>query len=143
MDDTVGNEDISQHNLGVVDEDTAVVDGDSQVSPVQGGNDSAIPDGRRVDRLSTNDSVVGKDTGDLLGGEVAKARADSLESGVVGSENGDILSGVDGIHEVGRIESTTERSEASSSGSAGDVLGQSKEAVDHVDDTASEVDVRL
>lgn len=140
MNNTVGDENVRGDDASTVDKDLSVDDGDGQVGAINGleggtvGQTAAVADG------SGND-VVGKDAGDLLGGEVTKTGADGLESSVAGSEDGDILGGVDGLNKVGGGKSSSEGRETCGDGSVGSSLGDGKDRVDDVDNTAGESNI--
>jgi hypothetical protein len=140
VDDTVGNEDIRGDNTGTVDKNLSVSNGDGQVCTVSGLEGSSVGQ-RAAVAHSTGNDVVGKDAGYLLSGKVGKAGTDSLESSVVGSEDGNILGGVDGVDEVGRVESAGERSQTCGKSGLGGGLGQSKDSVNDVDYTTGEVNI--
>jgi hypothetical protein len=111
---TVGNENIGDDDAGVVHEDASIVDGDGQFISVHCRESSSVLQTRAVAGFAANNSVVGKNVGNLLSGEVTKTRADSLESSVVGCEDGDVRCVVDSAEQLGRLERTAKRSQPSS-----------------------------
>ena len=66
-----------------------------------------------------------------------------MEGFVGRREDGDIGSVVDGVKKVSRVDSTAQRREVSSRECVGCVLRNDQQAVDDVDDTASEVYVLI
>lgn len=138
VDDTVGDQDISGDDLGVVNENTLVADGDGEHLAVGGGELSAVHEAGRV-ADGAGDNMVGQDAGEVLGGQVAESRANVLESLVGGSEDGDIGGGVDGVDEVSSDDGTTEGGETSSGEDIGRDHGDGQHSVDDVNDTTSEV----
>jgi hypothetical protein len=141
MYNTVSNKNVGSENASIVHKDTPVVDGDGQVCTVHSLERSSVLQTRAVARDTTDNSMVRKDISDLLSGEVSKSGTDGLESRVVRREDSDVRCVVDGAREVGRVERTTERSQSSSAESVGSTYGQSKDMINNVNHTASEVDV--
>jgi hypothetical protein len=139
MDNTVGNENIGSNDARAVNEDTATVDGDSQVLAVQSLEHGAILQARAVAGLHSNDRMIGENVLDLVGSEASESATDSLERGVVWRENGDVRGGVNGAEEGGCVKGTTERAQTSSGESVGSHQGQSKDRVDDVNDTSGEI----
>jgi hypothetical protein len=141
MYNTVSNKNVGSENASIVHKDTPVVDGDGQVCTVHSLERSSVLQTRAVARDTADNSMVRKDIGDLLSGEVSKSGTDGLESRIVRREDGDVRCVVDSAQEVGRVERTTERSQSSSAKSVGGTCGQSKDMINNVNHTASEVDV--
>lgn len=141
MYNTVSNKNVGSENASIVHKDTPVVDGDGQVCTVHSLERSSVLQTRAVARDTADNSMVRKDTSDLLSGEVSKSGTDGLEGRVVRREDGDVRCVVDSAREVGRVERTTERSQSSSAESVGSTCGQSKDMINNVNHTASEVDV--
>jgi len=140
VDDTVGNENVRGDDASTVDKDLSVSNGDGQVGAVYGLEGGAVGQAAAVTDSAGN-NVVGKDACDLLGGEVTKTGADGLESSVAGGEDGDILGGVDGLNKVGSGKSSSEGRQTSGDGSVGSSLGDGKDSVDDVDNTAGESNI--
>jgi hypothetical protein len=141
MYNTVSNKNVGSENASIVHKDTPVVDGDGQVCTVHSLERSSVLQTRAVARDTTHNSMVRKDISDLLGGEVSKSGTDGLKSRVVRREDGDVRCVVDSAREVGRVERTTERSQSSSAESVDSICGQSKDMINNVNHTASEIDV--
>lgn len=57
MDNAVGDENIGDDDLGVVDEDAVVVDGDGDVGTVDGGDGGAVYEAGRVSDCAGNHVV--------------------------------------------------------------------------------------
>ena len=87
--------------------------------------------------------MVCQNVSDLLGSEVGKGRADVLECLVVGCEDCYIRCVVDGVDEIGCVESAAEGGEACSREGVYGSLRQDQQTVDDVDDTSSEVYVLI
>jgi hypothetical protein len=139
MDNTVGNENIGSNDARAVNEDTATVDGDGQVLAIQSLEHGAVLQTGAVARFRSNDRMVGENILDLVGSEAGESATDSLERGVVWREDGDVRGGVNGAEERGCVKGTTERAQTSSGESVGSHQGQSKDRIDDVNDTSSEV----
>lgn len=108
VDNTVCDENIGNGDLGAVYEDaTLLANGDCEVGAVEGGQSSAVGNSRRVTNGAGN-NVVGQDAGNVLSGEVAKSRANVLESLVGRSKDGDVGCGVNRLDEVGGVQCTAE-----------------------------------
>ena len=85
--------------------------------------------------------MVLKDASKLLHGQIWQCRADGLEGSVVGYKHGEVLCGVNSVGEVRLHESASGITESSINGRSGNVGGDGKDSVDHVDDTSGEVHV--
>jgi hypothetical protein len=123
-----------------VDKDVSTVDRDSEVTSVNSGKNSSVPQTSAVSN-GTLDDVVGQDVGDIRGAEVGKSRANGLEGSVGRCEDGNITEVVDGVDKVSGSECAGQRSQAGGQSGVGRLLGKSKDAVDDVDHTAGEVNV--
>ena len=107
MDDAVGNENVGDNDLGVVNENAVVVDGDGDVGAVDGGDGGAVCEARRVSDCTGN-HVVSKDLGEVVGGEAGEGRTNVLEGLIGGCEDGYVGGGVHGFDQVGGNESTAD-----------------------------------
>ena len=87
------------------------------------------------------DDVVLQDGGSLLSSEVAQGRANVLKRSVVGGEDGQVGGRVDGLGEVGGVNCTQERTQASFLSDHADVRGNGEEAIDDMDHTTVECNV--
>jgi hypothetical protein len=141
VDNTVGNENIGGDDTRAVDEDTATVNGDGQVLAVQSLEHSSVGQTRAVTGSRSHNRMVGENISDLLRSKAGKTAADGLECGVIWRKYGDVGGGVNGVQEVGGVEGTTERAQTSSGESVGSAQRQSKNGVDDVDNTTSEVHI--
>lgn len=101
---TVGNEHVGDDNLCVVDEDTIAADGDGDALAVDGLERSAVGKLGRVPNC-TGDDVVGQDAAKLSNADIGCQGGNALESLVGGSENGQVGGVVDGVNEVGLLDS--------------------------------------
>lgn len=61
VDDTVGNQHVGLNDTGVVNENVATLDSDSDVSAVECSQGAAVHDVGAVERWAASDHVVGKD----------------------------------------------------------------------------------
>jgi hypothetical protein len=141
MNDTVGNEDISDGDASAVDEDaTLLADGDGEIVTVQGSKDGSVLETRGVAN-SAVDNVVGQDVSNVLNGGIGKSRANITESLSSGSKDGNVWCSVHSIEQVGRVQGTAKAGQVGRCQSIRNVRGQDEESVNNVDHTASEVDV--
>ena len=164
MDDTVGDENVGNEDLGAVDEDGAVGEGDGDVISLQGFGGGAVHEHGAVKDGAFDDwsgdvsivawraecgqgceklTVVAENGGELIDAEVADGGTDVLEGHIVGHEDGEVGSGVDGRDEFGLGQSTGGGTEAGCDGGGGDVLRNGEDGVDDVDNAAGEVGVLL
>lgn len=136
--DAVGDEDISQHDLGIVDVNVAVADRD--VDGLAGeGLDGRVGEGRAVGDCA-GDDVVLQDGGEVFLRDVVEG-AEGGEGVVVGGEDCDVLGGEEGVDEVGGGGGAREGGQVGGGGGVDDVLGDGEDGVDDVDDAAGELDV--
>lgn len=141
MNDTVGDEDVSDGDASAVDKDaTLLADGNREVLAIEGGKDGAIHDIRRV-ADSAVDYMVGQYVGDIRIGEVGKSRANVLESLAGRREDSDIGCGVDSLEEVCRVQSTAERGKVGSCKGIRNDFRKGEESVNDMNHTTSEVNV--
>lgn len=91
MGHTVGDEDVSNNHLGVVDEDAAVTAHSDRHGRSLESSDGAVGQGRAVSH-GASDNVVLQDGRKLLHGQSRDKVGDSLEAGVRGSKDGNVLS---------------------------------------------------
>lgn len=141
MDDTVGDEDIRNDNLGLVDKDIAIMDDNVDILAL-GSLECAVLQRAAVSD-SAADNVVLEDALEVIAAEVAHDRANLGKGGVVGRKDGDVLGLGDIICDVGLGQGADDGREVGGDGGVGDVLGDGKNTVDDVDGAAGEVEVLL
>ena len=139
MDNTVGDQNISNNDGGVVDLDTRLGNLDLDVGSVESWDLARLELGGVGNGAS--DDVVGQDVGKLLDGKSGSDLGDSLESLVGWSEDGDVLSLGYGADEISLGEGTGELSKVVSSGGISDGCWDGENGVDNVDDSSIEGDI--
>lgn len=141
MEDTVGDENIRNDNLGLIDKDITVVDGNVDLLTL-GSSKSAVPQRAAVSN-SAIDNVVLENALEVIAAEITHNRTNIGKCGVVGSKDGNVLLLDDILSDVSLSKGTDDGREVGGDGSIGEVLGDAKYAVDDVDGTTSEVEVLL
>lgn len=87
---TVGNENVRDDNLGRVEEDVAVADGDLDRAALEGGDGLSILEGAAIAHSAVNDVVL-QDGGELLSGQRSDQVGNGGESTVLRGKDGDVL----------------------------------------------------
>ena len=136
---TVGDEDIRNDDLGLVDIDSSIVDGNVKILAI-GSSEGTVLKIAAVTK-SVVDNVVLENILEISLAGVGKDGANVGKGSVAGNKDGNVpLTG-----EVGQklrfCEGASSGGKVGSDGSIGDVLGDGKNAVDDVNDTAGEVKV--
>jgi hypothetical protein len=139
MVDTVGDEDIRNNDLGLVDPDSAVVDNNVELLTLRSGKRTVL-EGRAVAK-SVVDNVVLENALEIRLAQVGEDRANVGKGAVAGSKDSDVLLIGEVCDELGLGEGASNGGEVGGNGRVGKVLGKSEDLVDDVDDTASEVEV--
>jgi len=85
--------------------------------------------------------VVREDVSQLCRGEVGRSATNSREGQVRGREDRDVAGGVQGVSQVGGLESSGKYSQAGTNGCGGDVGRDREDTIDDVYYTTSEVDI--
>lgn len=136
---TVGDEDIRNNDLGLVDIDSSVVDGNVEILAI-GSSEGTVLKIAAVTK-SVVDDVVLENILEISLASIGKDGANVGKGAVAGNKDGDVpLTG-----EVGQklrfCEGASSGRKVGSDGSIGDVLGDGKNTVDDVNDTAGEVKI--
>ena len=136
----IRNQDVGSHDLGAVDEDGAVHNGDGHVVALECLDRGAV---RQVSAVGNGaiDDVVLEDARQLCHGQITDSRANGLESSIVGNEDGHVGQAVDGTDKVGVREGTGGGAQSSFYSGGGDVQWDGEHGVNHVKDTSSKVDI--
>ena len=138
MNNAVGDEDIGKDDLGVVNIDVAVADGDLDALAVE-GLDGSLLELAAVGN-GAGDDVVLEDALEVLLADVVEG-AELGEGFVVGGEDSDALGLEEGVDELGRGGGAGESGKVGGGGGVDDVAGDGQDGVDDVDDTTLELDV--
>lgn len=138
VDDAVAHENVGDRDLGAVDVDGAVDDGDVNVLARKCAH-GTVHQAAAVAEAA--DDVVLEPLGDLLHGEVGEDAPDGVEGVVARGKDGQIAGGVERLVEAGEPDGTGGSGEVRGNKRRGDVCGYSEDRVDDMDCATSEVDV--
>lgn len=139
MKNTVGDEDIRNNDLGLVDIDSSVVDGNVEILTI-GSSEGTVLECAAVAKSVVDDVVLENILEISLAG-VGKDGANVGKGTVAGNKDGDVPLTSEVGQKLRFCEGTSSGGKVGSNGSIGDVLGDGKNAVDDVNDTAGEVEV--
>lgn len=139
MDDSVGDQNISNNNVCVVDLDTRLGNLDLDFGSIESWDLAGLKLSRVGNGSSNN--VVGQDVSKLLDGKSGSDLGDSLESLVGWSEDGDVLSLGHSADEISLGEGTGELSKVVGSRGISDGCWDGENGVDNVDDSSIEGDI--
>lgn len=139
MDNTIGDEDIRDNDLGLIDKDSAVVNNNVELLTLRSG-ESTVLEGRAVAK-SVVDNVVLEDALKVRLAQVGEDRTNVGKGAVARSKDSDVLLIGEVCDELGLGESASNGGEVGGNGRVGKVLGNGEDLVDDVDDTTSEVEV--
>lgn len=139
VDDTVGDEHVGDDDLGLVDVDSAVVNLDVNLLTSSSGESAVLEVGAVAN--SVVDNMVPEDVHEIRLAGVGEDGANVGKGAVAGRKDGDVPGAGEVGDQLGLGESTSNGGEVGSNGSVGKVLGDSKNTVDDVDDTTSEVEI--
>jgi hypothetical protein len=136
---TVGDEDIRNNDLRLVDIDCSVIDGNVEILAI-GSSECTVLECAAVAK-SVVDDVVLENILEISLASVGKDRANVGKGAVAGNKDGDVpLTGEVG-QELRFCEGTSSGGQVGSNGSIRDVLGDGKNTVDDVNDAAGEVKI--
>lgn len=141
VENTVGDEDIRNDNLGLIDKDITIMDGNVDILTL-GSSKSAVPQRAAVSD-SAVDNVVLENALEVIAAEITHDRANIRKCGVVGCKDGNVLLLDDILSEVSLSKGADDGREVGSDGSVGEVLGDAEDTIDDVNGTAGEVEVLL
>jgi hypothetical protein len=139
VDDTVGDENIRDDDLGLVDVDSAVVNGNVKLLAI-GSSESTVLESAAVAKSVVYD-VVREDISEITLAGVGEDGTDVGKGTVVGNKDGDVPLTAEVGQNLGFCEGTSSGGKVGGDGSIGDVLGDAENAVDDVNDTTGEVEV--
>lgn len=137
--DTIGDENVRNDHLGVVDENLTIDNRDSHIFSLEGLESRVLENAAVPDRSS--DDVVLEHVLEIVLAQVGEDGSDGGEGSVGGDEDGDVLGLTEVADEVGLGQSTGCGGEVGGDGGVGQVLGDLQKAVDDVDNTAGEVEI--
>lgn len=141
VEDTVGDEDIRNDNLGLIDKDIAIMDGNVDILAL-GSSKRAVPQRAAVSD-SAIDNVVLENALEVVAAEITHNGTNIGKCSVVGRKDGNVLLLDDVFSEVSLSKGANDGREVGGDGNVGEVLGDAEDAVDDVDGTAGEVEVLL
>lgn len=139
VDDTVSDENVGDDDLSLVDVDSAVVNLDVNLLTSSSGKSTVLEVGAVAN--SVVDNMVLEDVHEIRLAGIGEDGANVGKSAVAGRKDGDVLGAGEVGDQLSLGESASSGGEVASNGSVGEVLGDSKNAVDNVDDTTSEVEI--
>ncbi|KAI6776407.1 hypothetical protein HG530_000352 [Fusarium avenaceum] len=139
VDNTVGDENVGDDDLSLVDVDSAVVNLDVNLLTSSSGKSAVLEVGAVAN--SVVDNMVLEDAHEIRLAGVGEDGANVGKSAVAGRKDGDVLGAGEVGNQLSLGESTSSGGEVASNGSVGEVLGDGENTVDDVDDTTSEVEI--
>lgn len=139
MDNTVGNKNIRNDDLGIVDENIITRNGNSDILSLSSLKSSVLKQAAVADRSGNN--MVLENTLQVIVAQVGENRTNGRESIVARDENSNVLGSSKLADEIGLGESTSSGAEVGGDDSVREIFGDLEKAVDDVDSTTSEVEV--
>jgi hypothetical protein len=139
VDNTVGDENIRNDDLGLVDKDSAVVDSDVELCAIGSGQSTVLEVAAVAN--SAVDDVVRKNVGEVTLAGIGENRTNLGKSAVVGNKDSDVLLTGKVGQNLGLSEGASSGGKVGGDGRVGKVHRDGENTVDDVNNTSSEVEI--
>jgi hypothetical protein len=139
VEDSVGDEDIRDNDLGLIDPDSSVLDKNVELLATSSVEGAVLK--RRAVADGAGDDMILKNILEIRLAQVGQDGTNIGKGAVARSKDGDVPGAAEVGDQVGLGEGASNGGEVGGDGSVGDVLGDVENAVDDMNDTAGEVEV--
>lgn len=141
VEDTVGDEDIRNDNLGLIDKDITIMNNNVNILSLRSSKSTVLQ--RAAVSNSTVDNMVLENALKIITAKITDDRTNIGKCSVVRCKDGNVLLLDDILSNVSLGKGTDDGGEVGGDGSVGEVLGDGKDLVDDVNGTTGKVEVLL